>query len=304
MNDTRHPMPTDTSCNGAALAHRIFEHTCTAIMATDLAGTIVEVNAAFTRLTGYVRHEAVGKNARLLQSGQMDEAFYRQLWDSLHRDGHWHGEIVNRRKDRSLLNELLSISTLYDGTNRPTHYVGIFQDLSIYKENMRRLEWMAHHDPLTALPNRALLADRMEQSLARAQRDDSLVAVCYLDMDGLKAVNDRYGHNQGDRLLEEAARRMKQQLRGGDTVARVGGDEFVLLLTDLGDRPGIVHIVERLLSALTAPLAGTPDVIPSASIGITVFPWDCHDGETLLQHADEAMYAAKKSGRATYRFFL
>lgn len=285
------------------LTSSVFTHAFDAIMITDSRGVLVAVNPAFTRITGYARDEVVGRNPRLLRSGLQDRSFYAEMWRSLKQCGVWQGEIINRRRDGGTFVALLSVSAVRDQSGRPTHYVGIFTDFTDFRESRLQLERLAYHDPLTGLPNRTLLMDRMHQSLARADRDGSLVAVCYVDIDGFKAVNDTHGHDIGDKTLVEASGRMKQAVRGGDTVARIGGDEFVILLTDLGDRKAAEDILSRLGCLLAEPLSGAPALWVTASVGVTLYPPDRQTPETLLRHADQAMYEAKNRGRNTFWFY-
>lgn len=282
----------------------VFDNTHDGIVITDPSGEILEVNQAFTRLTGYARAEAVGKHVRLLQSGQHDKAFYRAMWHSLLESDTWEGEVTNRRKDGDTYLENLSIYAVRDGQGELLHYVGVFSDITRMRETQKRLESLAHYDPLTGLPNRVLFSDRMQQALAQTRRQQSLMAVGYLDLDVFKPINDTHGHHVGDKLLIEIAQRLKAGVRAGDTVARLGGDEFALVLVDVENPTEVRQILERMLAAIEQPvLIDDLRLGVSASIGVTLYPLDDSDADTLLRHADQAMYAAKESGRATYVVF-
>ncbi len=286
------------------LASSVFENTHEGVLIADAQGTIVDVNPAFTQITGYERAEVVGQNPRILKSGHQGPEFYAAMWQALLKRGHWRGEVWNRNKNGEIYPELLTISAVRDGDGKTSHFVAVFSDITQIKQQQRQLENIAHFDALTGLPNRLLLADRIHQAIARTQRADHLLAVCYLDLDNFKPVNDTLGHEAGDALLIEIARRLNGCLRGGDTVARLGGDEFVLLLTELGHLDECEAVLDRVLDAIAAPcsIAGQT-VAVSASIGLTLFPLDDADPDTLLRHADQAMYKSKQKGRHCYHLF-
>ncbi|WP_051341097.1 EAL domain-containing protein [Azospirillum halopraeferens] len=292
--------------HGMRMADSVFENAREGIMITDAGGTIERINPAFTRITGYAPDDVIGASPRLLNSGRHDRAFYRDLWAALIRDGHWSGEIWNRRRNGEIYPEWLSISAVRDREGRTGRYVAVFSDITTVKRHEAALQHLAHHDALTGLPNRVLLADRMEQAMARTRRSGRAMAVAYLDLDGFKPVNDRHGHGAGDALLVEVARRMAGVLRTGDTLARPGGDEFVILLPDLGDAQECAGVLGRVLAAVSEPVSlpdvGTP-VRVSASIGVSLFPDDDSNPDTLLRHADQAMYQAKQAGRNRFQFY-
>ena len=286
------------------LAASVFTHAEEGIIITDATGTIVEVNDTFSRITGYARDEVLGRNPRMLNSGRHDRDFYASVWRALTGKGHWHGEIWNRRKDGALYAEMLNISAVCDAGGQTQHYVGLFSDITSLKEHQRQLERIAHYDALTGLPNRVLLADRLQQAIVRTRRRENLMALVYLDLDGFKAVNDGHGHEAGDELLVAVSSRLKAALREGDTLARLGGDEFVAVLTDLEDASGCDAILSRLLQAAAAPVQiGDVVLQVSASLGVTLHPLDGGDADTLLRHADQAMYQAKEAGRNRYQMF-
>jgi diguanylate cyclase (GGDEF)-like protein/PAS domain S-box-containing protein len=286
------------------LAASVFTGTHEGIVITDASARIVEINEAFTRITGYPREAVLGKTPAMLKSGHQDEDFYRVMWHTLTSLGHWSGEVWNRRRDGVVYAEHLTISAVRNDQGEVSHYVGVFADITAFKEHEQRLERIAHYDALTGVPNRVLLADRMAQAAAQSQRNRTLMAVCYLDLDGFKPVNDSLGHEAGDQVLVEMARRMKECLRGGDTIARMGGDEFVLLLVGLRRIDECEAALERVLAAIARPVdLGEHRVSLSASLGVTLFPDDDADADTLLRHADQAMYQAKESGKNRFHLF-
>lgn len=282
----------------------IFENAREGITLTNSKGTIVDVNPRFSEITGYTRDEILGKNPRILSSGRHDAAFFTAMWQALKHVGHWQGEIWNRRKNGETYPELLSISLL-KGTDTPEdHYLAVFTDISDLKAHQDRLEHLAHFDALTHLPNRVLLSDRLQMAMSQAHRNERILAVCYLDLDGFKPINDQYGHQFGDRLLIEIARRLSQSLRGGDSVARLGGDEFVLLLNNVESQSECAGIISRLLQTIAEPIVINKEVVRvSASLGVTLFPEDDADADTLLRHADQALYIAKGAGRNRFHVF-
>lgn len=286
------------------LAASVFTHAREGIFIASPAGTIIEVNAAFTRITGYSREEVLGRDPRMLNSGRQGPEFYAAMSMALARDGQWSGEIWNRRKSGEEYVESATISAVRGLDGQTQNYVALFTDVTTMKEHERQLERIAHYDALTHLPNRVLLADRLQQAMIQCQRRDRSLAVAYLDLDGFKAVNDRHGHNIGDELLITLAQRMKAALREGDTLARIGGDEFVAVLVDLEQLQDCTPVLVRLLQATAAPATvGDAVLHVSASIGVTLYPQDAADADHLLRHADQAMYQAKQAGRNCYRLF-
>ncbi|HRP96014.1 MAG TPA: EAL domain-containing protein [Rhodocyclaceae bacterium] len=286
------------------LAQMVFRSTSEGITVTDTAGTIVEVNPAFEAITGYTRDEVLGRNPRMLQSGRQDREFYAGMWQALLKAGQWRGEVWNRRKSGEIYPEWLTISAVRNGTGKISHYVGVFSDVSSVKEAQAQIEFLAHHDALTRLPNRALLLERLQHGLTHARRHGQRLAVMLLDLDRFKNVNDSLGHPVGDELLQEIGRRISAQIRADDTLARLGGDEFVLLLEDEASIAGIEAVARKLLGVLAKPVVvGKHALTITASIGISVYPEDGDDADTLLRNADGAMYEAKKQGRNGYAFF-
>jgi diguanylate cyclase (GGDEF)-like protein/PAS domain S-box-containing protein len=279
-------------------AAAVFNNTYEGIMVVDAERRIKKVNAAFERITGYSAQEVLGQTPHLLSSGRQGADFYQELWSIVRKQGFWKGELWNRRKNGDIYPELLSISVISDPTGANPRYVGVFSDISELKAHETALDTIAHYDVLTGVPNRRLLGDRLEQALARAKRSNKTLAVCYLDLDGFKAVNDQYGHHAGDDLLVQTTQKLKAVLRADDTLARPGGDEFVLLLADITHAQEVNQLAERLLSTVASPvlIEGT-SVSVSVSMGYTLFPADNADADTLLRHADQAMYQAKDAGK-------
>lgn len=286
------------------LTHKVFETTEMAMIITDARVRIVAANSSFTRLTGYSNAEAIGQNPSLLQSDRHDRPFYQRMWNSIRTTGHWHGEIWDRRKDGTVYPKFLSVSTIKDDKDKVSNYCGIFYDISERKSIEDKLDHLAHYDALTDLPNRTLLHERLDQAVTVAARSGTKVALLYLDLDHFKAVNDTVGHDVGDLLLQDVARRLRDCVRAYDTVARLGGDEFVVLLVDVQEVEGVNIVAEKLLKAIVAPfpLAGREFHV-STSIGISLYPDDHFKLDVLLKNADQAMYRAKAGGRAGFKFF-
>lgn len=285
-------------------ASTVFESSYEGLMVVDADGLIAKVNPAFVRITGYAPEEVIGKSPRILSSGRQDADFYRLMWEAIAKQDFWQGEIWNRRKSGEIYAELLSISVVRSSRGTVEHYVAVFSDISRLKAHEAELDRIAHYDPLTGVPNRRLLADRLAQAIARTARSDMSLAVCYLDLDGFKEVNDSHGHTGGDQLLIGVAEHLKKILRAEDTLARLGGDEFVLLLSDIGSPEECSIILERVLKAVCSPvLIESRPIAVSASIGVSLYPQDHADADTLLRHADQAMYQAKNAGKNRFHLF-
>jgi diguanylate cyclase (GGDEF)-like protein/PAS domain S-box-containing protein len=286
------------------LAASVFSNAREGIMITDASGTIIDINKTFSLISGYSREEVIGQNPRILQSGRQTTDFYVEMWKSLLEKDHWYGELWNRHKNGELYAELLKISAVQNTVGQVQNYVALFSDITLMKKHQGQLEHIVHYDVLTNLPNRVLLADRLNQAIVQSQRGHNSLAVVFLDLDKFKAVNDTHGHDVGDELLIRVSQLMKDALREVDTLARIGGDEFVAVLPDLEKIEDCQQILERLLLAASEPIAiGKIILHVSASIGVTLYPQDGADADILMRHADQAMYLAKQAGKNCYHFF-
>mgnify|MGYP002178486554 CR=1 FL=1 len=285
-------------------AASVFIHAHEGIMITDATATITEVNDTFSQITGYTAEYVLGKNPKILQSGRHPPAFFAKMWEALLAQGYWRGEIWNRRKNGDVYPEILTISAVKNAEGKVQHYVSLSTDITSMKAYQGQLEHIAHYDVLTNLPNRVLLADRLSQAMAYCQSHKQSLAVAFMDLDRFKEINDSYGHAVGDKLLIALSQRMKDALREGDTLARIGGDEFIAIMVDLQNTKLSSAILERLLKATSDPVMVDGAIIRvSASIGVTFYPQDNSDADHLMRHADQAMYSAKQAGKNRYRLF-
>ncbi|RMD62387.1 MAG: sensor domain-containing diguanylate cyclase [Alphaproteobacteria bacterium] len=282
----------------ADLVMKALDATSYAVMITDAQATILAVNPAFSRVTGWSTEEVIGRTPRILSSGRQDADFYEEMWHALHETGHWHGELWNRRKSGDIYPEHLVIDAVRDSGGEIEFFVAVFSDIAERKERERRLSYLAYHDEITDLPNRALFMDRLSHGLALARRRGTPLAVVLLDLDGFKDVNDTFGHEAGDLLLRSVAQRMKSGLRDSDTLARLGGDEFAILLPAVGSARDARKVVMRVQAALRRPfyLAGD-EVCIGGSAGGALYPANGADAEELLRCADLAMYEVKRRGK-------
>jgi diguanylate cyclase (GGDEF)-like protein/PAS domain S-box-containing protein len=284
------------SINKLRLTLKIFEHTTESILITDADRNIVDVNPAFIESMGYSREEVLGKNPRLLQSGKHDQMFYAAMWQAINNTGYWRDEIWNRDKSGAIHPKLHTILAIRDEQGQVSNYVGISSDITQLKQRETRLAHSALHDEMTGLPNRTLFFDRLQKAIEQSDRNKQLLAICYLDLNGFKAINDRISHQAGDMVLTEVARRINETMRGIDTAARLGGDEFAILLLGLDKIEEVTPILNRLSEAIAKPMSlDQMQLSVSASIGISIYPNDSKDSSTLLTLADQAMYAAKRS---------
>lgn len=288
------------------LASLVFDHTDLGIIVTDHQARIVAVNRAYCRTTGYAPAELIGSNPRLLQSGRHDAGFYRELWRTLEATDQWQGEIWNRRKNGEPYPVWQNISAVRDARGRIAHYLAIASDITPVKVVQDRLDYLAHHDALTDLPNRLHFSAALERALAHADRQHTSVALLFVDLDRFKAVNDTYGHAAGDRLLIEVGRRLRHAVRSEDLVARLAGDEFVVVLEHLdgpGGRDEAAQVARKILADLAPPVSlDGRALVPAASIGIAMYPADATTASDLLAAADDAMYEAKRGGRHSFAF--
>ncbi|MBU1237565.1 MAG: EAL domain-containing protein [Gammaproteobacteria bacterium] len=286
------------------LAAQVFENSGEAIIIMDAHTRIVSANRAYSDMTGYLAEEVLGKPPAVLDSDLQPPDFYQRLWSSLRETGYWQGEIWSRRRNGEVYPEWLGISSLRGNDGEVTHFVAISSDISERKASEARIEFLAHHDPLTDLPNRLLLRDRLERAIAQGERSDSRVALLFLDLDRFKTVNDSLGHPVGDRLLREAAQRLRECVREMDTVSRQGGDEFLIVLTELKEGDAVTRAAESILAALSRPFSlDGHEVAISCSVGVAVYPEDGRDFDELLKKSDIAMYHAKEAGRNAFRYY-
>ncbi len=285
------------------LTHGI-EHSASAVLITDRHGTIEYVNRKFTMLTGYTSDEAVGRNPRILKSDATPREVFDDLWNTILSGREWRGELLNRRKAGEVYWSVTSISPLHNDIGEITHFVANVEDINERKNAEATIERLAYFDPLTDLPNRRLLQDRLKQGLKRSLRQSNGMALLYLDLDSFKHINDSLGHPAGDKLLREMARRITEILRDDDVVCRLGGDEYAILLHDIRHNQDVASVTGKLLDRISEPLnLDGREVVVTASIGIALFPKDGNDGKTLEKNADIALYHAKSEGKNTFRFF-
>lgn len=302
----------------ASLLTQAYDAMSCAVMITDAQGTIVSVNRAFSRVTGWAAHEVIGQTPRMLASGRQDADFFEAMWNALLTRGRWQGELWNRRKSGEVYPEFLTVDALRsaDGGSAGggsagggsagggiTHFVAVFSDLTERKEHEQRLSYLAYHDELTGLANRTLFLDRLERAVSIARRKGGLVAVQAIDLDGFKAINETFGHEAGDLLLKAAAKRIKECLRESDTVARLEGDGFGVILPVLDGAKGAREAAQRILAALCRPVFLAGDEISlGASIGIALFPSDAVSAAELAKNAELTMAEVKKRGKRAFAF--
>ncbi|PIQ51978.1 MAG: hypothetical protein COW02_11960 [Comamonadaceae bacterium CG12_big_fil_rev_8_21_14_0_65_59_15] len=280
-------------------SHRVLDQMREGVIITDPSGKIERVNQAFCEISGYIAEEAIGKTPHLLSSGKHDQKFYAAMWKSIIEKGWWHGEIWNRRKNGELYLEWLLISTIYDEAGQVENFVAVFSDVTARQNAQLELARLAHYDELTGLPNRTLGFDRLNQMVQIARRENKNIAVLFMDLDRFKAVNDNHGHKAGDQVLKEAAQRFTRCLRTSDSVVRVGGDEFLVLLNQVASEQDILSVAEKIITAVSEPFHLNAEVSYQigTSIGAAIYPNDGADAETLVRHSDIAMYRAKKAGK-------
>jgi len=286
------------------LAAKAIENSHEGIIITDKAGIILHVNPSFTSITGYDAEEVEGRKTTVLSSGRNSEEFYREMIERLVKQGRWAGEIWSRRKDGLNYPQWLTISAVLNKAGQTTHYVGVFHDITEYKQQQEAIEYQAYHDPLTGLPNRLLFDDRLRMAVAQAQRHGYKLALLFLDLDNFKHINDSLGHTVGDMLLKELSARLAGALRTEDTLSRIGGDEFTIVLPRITCREEAVQVSQRIQEVLRHPFIHQGvELFSSASIGIAIHPNDGTNPEELIRNADLAMYRAKHLGRNNCQFF-
>ena len=279
----------------------VIDNTDEAVIITDLTGTIIEVNPAFEQLSGYGREEAVGRDAGFTKSGRHDGDFYREMWRALNGKGRWSGEVWDRRKGGDIYPKWLTINRIASEQGEPLYFIGLFTDIGNQKRIERRLERLAFYDALTALPNRAYFHERLEHEILRCRREEEMLALLFIDLDRFKYVNDTLGHSAGDQLLVEVAERLRGCVRESDTLSRLGGDEFTVILPGVGSSTGAGRIAECIIERVARPVTVSGRTVDiGASIGISVYPQDGEKGEELVRNADGAMYEAKKRGRGIF----
>jgi diguanylate cyclase (GGDEF)-like protein/PAS domain S-box-containing protein len=285
------------------LASKVLESVTEAVLITDADNRIIFVNPAFTTITEYSKQEVLGQDPSFMRSGRHEPEFYADMWRILVESGHWEGEIWNRRKSGAFYAEWLSINAIRDGGGEITHFVAVFSDITHRKEDEERIWRQANYDALTGLPNRSLFLDRLKQATRQSRREKKRFALMFLDLDGFKAVNDTLGHAAGDVLLQQTAERLSHCVRSTDTLARLAGDEFVVILDGVHGNSDPAMVAEKILAALARPYeldAGTAHV--RGSIGIALYPDDAADGPELISKADAAMYAVKRGGKNNFQF--
>lgn len=282
----------------------IVEHATDIIYITDTNGVIEYVNPGFERATGFSRAETVGQTPRLVKSGQHEESFFRDLWSNILAGTEFRGLFVNRRKDGSLFYEEKTITPIRNDANKVTHFVSTGKDVSERVLGQEKINYLAHHDILTGLPNRAQFRTRLQEALARTRRNEKLLALLFLDLDNFKRINDSLGHDIGDALLKDTAERLRNSIRETDSVSRLGGDEFTVILENINHVNNVIAIAQKLVHALSQPFTvGVHTLHVSVSIGITLYPLDDSEADLLIKNADMAMYHAKELGRNGFQFY-
>ncbi len=297
-------MARDLAAQSLRQAAIVFDSTPEGVLVTDSEGTIVAANPAFAEISGYAAEELIGKNPRIFKSNLQPADLAQEMWAGLIETGHWEGEVSNRRKDGSVYTEWLTIHSVRDNAGNLSHYVAVFAHVAAIKEAQARMYHLAHHDPLTDLPNRLLLGDRLAHAIERARRDHHRVAVLFLDLDRFKIINDTLGHGVGDAILRHVGVRLQRHMRAEDTVARLGGDEFMVVIDHLKHPEEAGFIAQKVIEALTEEMrVDDLKFYLTGSIGISLFPDDGESTDELIKNADTAMYRAKERGRNQYHYY-
>ncbi len=286
------------------LSASIFAHLSSGLIITDAHGIIQSVNPAFSHITGYPADEVLGKSPKMLQSGRQTDEFYTEMWTSLKNKGYWQGELWNRRKNGEIYPQFQIMTAIRDENNRMTQFASIFTDITERKRHEELIHYQAYHDILTGLPNRSLFYDRLNHCVLQAKRHNTIFAVLFLDLDRFKSINDTFGHDVGDALLKEVAQRLQKVIRESDTVSRFAGDEFTIILPEIGDMYNALQVAQKILDSFEPPVViGECVLTISSSIGISLYPIHGEDADILLKHADQAMYRAKQNGRQNIQVY-
>ncbi|MGB1237643.1 MAG: sensor domain-containing protein [Pseudomonadales bacterium] len=286
------------------LSATVFDNTIEGIVIVDASNKIIEVNPAFSEIIGYSHRELIGQSPMLWRSDRQGYSFYRTIKKSLHQRGKWSGEIWNKRKDGQVVPQWLAVSCVYDERGKLSHHVGVFSDISELKKSQAQLQHMAHYDHLTDLPNRYLLGQRIDAAIEQAKRTGLNIAVCYLDLDNFKHYNDSLGHAFGDKLLQQVALNLISSVRSQDTISRIGGDEFIILLNDLRSVEQVGPAIEKVISVINRPFVlDEQEARITASVGVALYPDDGDNSQALISNADAAMYRAKSMGRNNFQFY-
>jgi diguanylate cyclase (GGDEF)-like protein/PAS domain S-box-containing protein len=283
-----------------------FEESSLGMMFTDKNMNITLVNGAFTHITGYLAEEVINQQPNILSSGKQDKAFYQQMWYSINSNGYWTGEIWNKRKNGEIYPELITINVIYTEDGKQKGFIAVFSDISNIKKGGNNLGYLASHDPLTNLPNRLFINSQFETAIERAKRNNSVLALLFIDLDNFKPVNDVFGHSIGDKVLQKVAERLVEQLRKSETVSRWGGDEFIVVLEDIESAANISLVASKLLTAMNSSfIVDRNEIFISCSIGVSVLSENLQSNgsEVLVRNAGTAMYQAKKDGGNKYHFY-
>ncbi len=285
------------------LAAEVFVSSAEAIVITDVDNNIMQVNRAFTQITGYSAEEVIGKNPRILKSGEQGPEFYKEMWETLLSTGAWQGEVMDRRKSGEVYPKWLSIAVVRNEQGEITNYIALFTDITERRASFERIQQLAHFDALTELPNRTLLNQHIEQSILTAKRNRNRMALLFLDLDGFKGVNDTMGHHAGDMLLREVSVRLKGCVRETDMVSRLGGDEFVVVMSAINRSEDAAKVAQKIIDSLGEPFQIEGYAVNiGTSIGISIYPDDADESDALKKFADAAMYEVKQAGKNHYRF--
>jgi diguanylate cyclase (GGDEF)-like protein/PAS domain S-box-containing protein len=286
------------------LSDIVFENTTEGIIITNEKCEIISVNNAFTNITGYTFEEIQNKNPKILKSGKHDCEFYENLWNDLNKNCSWEGEIWNRKKNGEIYPEWLNLSIVKDSTGKIINYVALFSDITKIKNSNAKIEFLAHHDPLTNLPNRLLLKARLNKSIEKCVELNQKLAILFIDIDNFKVINDTYGHSIGDKIINLVAQRLQKDIRKNDTISRIGGDEFILVIENIEEHKNIEKIASKIMSDFKDPIKLEEYLFETTiSMGISIFPNNGLNVEELIKQADTAMYSAKNAGRNQYQFY-